>query len=106
MHPKTTQNVMGLLSPSGILSLTIVESQQDLKNYVKWIMDEKIVYANNTKALSHILYAISTDEYQKLMIIKVAKDAWEILCLHHEGTSNVKNSKYQSLIIKFKGMIL
>lgn len=46
--------------------------------------------------------AVSPEEFKRISLCEIAKEAWEILEVTHEGTKIVKNSKLQMLTSKFE----
>ena len=61
------------------------------------------VLANvNSKAINAIFCGVSTDEFQKILHVEIAKEAWMILETTFEGTKKVKDMKLQMLTTKFE----
>ena len=47
-------------------------------------------------------YGVSTDEFHKILHVKIAKKAWTILETTYEGTKKVKDTKLQMLTTRFE----
>jgi hypothetical protein len=45
---------------------------------------------------------MSPEELKRISLCEIAKEAWEILEVTHEGTKEVKNFKLQMLTSKFE----
>ena len=75
-----------------------------LKPQVKWEKHENEASENNVIALYSIFNAISTDEFYMIAAFTLAKEAWDILQVIHEGTNVVKVSKFHMLIAKFESI--
>ncbi|KAG2708636.1 hypothetical protein I3760_05G201700 [Carya illinoinensis] len=59
-------------------------------------MKEEITNCNwNSKGLNAIFMAVSLEEFKRISMYEIAKEAWDILEVTHEGTKIVKNSKLQ-----------
>ena len=69
-----------------------------------WSTTEKEHHHANARALNAINSGISPEEFKSIMTCETAKEAWDILELAHEGTSQVKNSKLQMLTSQFERM--
>ncbi|KAG2667762.1 hypothetical protein I3760_15G130800 [Carya illinoinensis] len=64
---------------------------------------EEITNCNwNSKGLNAIFMAVSPEEFKRISMCEIAKEAWDILEVTHEGTKIVKNSKLQLLTSKFE----
>lgn len=49
----------------------------------------------NFRALTTIASSLTPDEFRRITHLKMAKEAWKLLSVTHEGTSTVKMSKLQ-----------
>ena len=56
----------------------------------------------NSKALNTIFCGVSPNEFHRISLITVAKEAWKILETTYEGTKKVKDTKLQMLTTRFK----
>jgi hypothetical protein len=70
---------------------------------LSWSKDDKAASIRNDRALNALFLAVtSTDEFTRISLCDIAKEAWRILEITHEGTDIVKFSKLQMLISKFE----
>lgn len=60
----------------------------------------------NSKELNAILLPVSPDEFKRISLSEVTKEAWKILEVTHKGTKIDKNSKLQMLTSKFEEIML
>ncbi|KAG2674458.1 hypothetical protein I3760_13G136600 [Carya illinoinensis] len=67
-----------------------------------WTKDEINNCNLNSKGLNAIFMAVSSEEFKRISMCEIAKEAWDILEVTHEGTRIVKNSKLQMLTSKFE----
>ncbi|KAG2720351.1 hypothetical protein I3760_02G031800 [Carya illinoinensis] len=67
-----------------------------------WTKDEINNFNLNSKGLNAIFMAVSSEEFKRISMCEIAKEAWDILDVTHEGTIIVKNSKLQMLTSKFE----
>ena len=56
----------------------------------------------NSRALNAIFSAVTNEEFKKISMIEIAKEAWTIFRTTYEGTKAVKDSKLQRLTTRFK----
>ena len=56
----------------------------------------------NSKVLNAIFYGVSSDEFDRISYVTIAKEAWQILETTYEGTKKVKDTKLQMLTTRFK----
>jgi len=56
----------------------------------------------NLKAKNIITYALGMDEYFRVSNCKNAKEIWDTLQVTHEGTTNVKRSRINTLTHEYK----
>ena len=65
--------------------------------------DAKIKAANfNSRALIALFNVVTNEEFKKISLTEIAKEAWTILQTTYEGTKVVKNSKLERLTMSFK----
>lgn len=70
----------------------------------EWTKDEKSACIVNDKAMNAIFMALSPNEFSQISQCKIAKRAWVILEITHEGTKTVKSSKLQNF--KFEEIMM
>ena len=58
----------------------------------------------NSRALNVIFNGVDKNMFRMVKQCNVAKDAWEILKISHEGTIKIKSSKIQLLTTKFESL--
>ena len=58
----------------------------------------------NSKAMNAIFNAVSMEEFKRILNVKVAHTAWNILQNVHEGIKAVKINKLQQLTSKFESI--
>ena len=73
-----------------------------LKPEEDWTKEEDELALGNSKALNALFNGVDKNIFRLINTCTVAKDAWEILKITHEGTSKVKMSRLQLLATKFK----
>ena len=56
----------------------------------------------NSRALNTLFSAVTNEEFKKISSIETAKEAWTILQKTYEGTTAVKDSKFQRLTTSFE----
>ena len=56
----------------------------------------------NSKAINTILCGVSTDEFHRILHVKIAKEVWTILETTYEGTKKVKDTRLQMLTTRFE----
>ena len=65
--------------------------------------DAKIKAANfNSRALNALFSAVTNEEFKKISLTEIAKEAWTILQTTYEGTKVVKDSKLRRLTTSFE----
>ena len=67
-------------------------------------MEEDKLANNNSKALNAIFNGVDANQFKLISICEMAKDAWEILQMAHEGTIAVRLSKLQILTTRFENL--
>ncbi|KAK0593982.1 hypothetical protein LWI29_034057 [Acer saccharum] len=76
--------------------------QDVLKPKAQWNAQEFDASKWNRKALHAILCAMDENQYKLIQNTRIAKEAWDILEIAHEGTEVVKDSKLQVLQTQFE----
>ncbi|KAK0600965.1 hypothetical protein LWI29_020007 [Acer saccharum] len=76
--------------------------EEVLKPKAQWSPGEFIDSMWNNKAIHAIRCAVSENQYKLIQITRIAKEAWDILEVAHEGTEVVKDSKLQVLQTRFE----
>ena len=56
----------------------------------------------NRKVLNAIFYGVSSDEFDKISYVTIAKEAWQILETTYKVTKKMKDTKFQILTTCFK----
>ncbi|GAU49443.1 hypothetical protein TSUD_407350 [Trifolium subterraneum] len=72
------------------------------KPQVEWSTQEADRVLLNTKAKLFIKSALCREEYDRIMECKIAKEIWETLQTHHEGTNSVKETRIDIGVRKFE----
>ncbi|KAK0593630.1 hypothetical protein LWI29_013343 [Acer saccharum] len=73
-----------------------------LKPKAQWNAQEFDASKWNRKAMHAILCAMDENQYKLIQNTRIAKEAWDILEIAHEGTEVVKDSKLQVLQTQFE----
>lgn len=73
--------------------------ERSKKNYTT---EEKSVYNAMYKVLNAIICANSQEEFKRINTFQVAKEAWDLLEVTHEGTRTMKRSKFHMLTTRFE----
>ncbi|KAK2388682.1 gag-protease polyprotein [Trifolium repens] len=81
-----------------------VVDREELKPKEDWTPAEDTLALGNNKALNALFIGVDKNMFRLIMKCTVAKDAWEILKITHEGTSKVKSSRLQLLNSKFENL--
>ena len=68
----------------------------------KWDKAALTLENANSKAINTILCGVSTDEFHRILHVKIAKEVWTILETTYEGTKKVKDTKLQMLTTRFE----
>ena len=68
----------------------------------QWDEEEKKVVQYNLKTKNIITSALGMDEYFRVSNCKRAKDMWDILQVTHEGTTDVKRSRINTLTHEYE----
>ena len=75
---------------------------QVIKPKADWTNAEFEISKWNRKAWHALLCAVDENQYKLIQNTKIAKEAWDILEVAHEGTDVVKDSKLQVLQTQFE----
>ena len=67
-----------------------------------WTEEERRLVQYNLKAKNIITSALGIDEYFRVSNCKSAKDMWDTLQVTHEGTTNVKRSRINTLTREYE----
>ena len=73
------------------------DNEDKLKKTTEWSKEELDKAEWNFKALYAIFNGVNANEFRRISTCESAKEAWDILCVTHEGTNAVKLSKSQKL---------
>ena len=65
---------------------------------------EDALSTQNSSALNVIFNVVDPSQFQMISTAEVAKEAWDILRVHFEGTNAVRESKLEILITKFENL--
>ena len=74
------------------------------KPLAKWTKHEKEMSKYNAKALCGIFTSVKKKQFDLIQGCKNAKEAWDILQLHFEGTEKVKSSRIDFFKSKFENL--
>ena len=80
----------------------VVDNHEVLKPRAEWTDDDKKKVQHNAKAKNIITSALGYDEYFRISNCKTAKEMWDALQVTHEGTSEVKRSRINTLIHEYE----
>jgi len=64
-----------------------------VKDKSAWLIDDKAQILLNSKARLFLSCALTMEESERVDEYKNAKEVWETLRVHHEGTSHVKETR-------------
>ena len=65
--------------------------------------DANIKAANfNSRTLNALFNVVTNEEFKKISLTEIAKEAWTILQTTYEGTKAVKDSKLERLTMSFE----
>ncbi|CAM8892780.1 unnamed protein product [Rhodiola kirilowii] len=70
----------------------------------KWIEIQKSVEAANSKAMNAIFSGVDGKNFKMISTCEIAKKAWDILQMVHEGTTKVKISRMEMVTSKFANL--
>src|ERR1044072_1379287 len=73
-----------------------------LKKEADWTPEEDAEALANSKALNAIFNGVDKNMFKLVKTCTVAKEAWEILMIAHEGTSRARMSILQMLTTQFE----
>ncbi|XP_059669264.1 uncharacterized protein LOC132314412 [Cornus florida] len=74
------------------------------KEESEWTQAENNAQEGNTKALFSLFKSVVQSMLARIAHCKIAKEAWDILQLTHEGTDEVKSSKIEMLVFQFENL--
>jgi len=80
----------------------IVDGVHVAKPKGEWSEQEKRRVALNDKAIHVLFCALSRNEYNKVCMKSTTKEIWDALVVTHEGKSQVKGNKMDSLIYQYE----
>ncbi|XP_058784171.1 uncharacterized protein LOC131658941 [Vicia villosa] len=72
------------------------------KPHVSWNTEEKNQVLLNSKAQFILSCALSREEYDRIEECDTAKEIWDKLKIHHEGTSHVKEERIDTGVRNFE----
>lgn len=72
------------------------------KPQAEWSKDENDKVLLNSKAQLFLTCALSREEYDRIEECTTAKEIWDALKVHHEGTSHVKEERIDMGVKKFE----
>jgi hypothetical protein len=78
------------------------EGETKVKPRSTWTREEKQRYTLNSKAMNALYCALGPEEYNRISILKTAKEIWETLEITYEGNNQVKDSKISTLVHKYE----
>jgi len=73
-----------------------------IKEKSAWSTDEKTQVLLNSKARLFLSSALTMEESERVNECKNAKEVWDTLRVHHEGTSHVKETRIDIGVRKFE----
>jgi len=76
----------------------------NMKPEEEWSKEEDELALENSKALNALFHGAEKNMFRLIKQCTVAKNAWEILKIAHEGTSKVKSVKLQLLTTIFENL--
>lgn len=74
----------------------------NVKSQEEWSEEEGKRMLLNFKAKLFLTMALSWEEYDRIQECKNAKEIWDTLKIHHEGTSHVKETRIDIGVRKFE----
>ena len=80
------------------------EGNVTLKPDSEWSKDEEKLANNNWKALNAIFTGVDANQFKLISNCLSAKEAWDILETHYEGTPAVRQSKLRMLTTRFENL--
>ncbi|RVX16170.1 hypothetical protein CK203_014391 [Vitis vinifera] len=90
--------------PQFLISVSLEKGRSTnvIKPKLEWDRGDNEASENNARSIYSIFNAIGTNEFHRIATCTLAKEAWDILQVTHEGTNVVKVSKLQMLTSKFE----
>ncbi|KAL2498180.1 Uncharacterized protein Adt_23730 [Abeliophyllum distichum] len=84
---------------------SIIENNIEIeKPCEQWVIADFNNASRNSKALNAIFCFVDANQFRLISYCRIAKEAWEILQIAHEGTSKVKSCKLQMLTTEFENL--
>ena len=80
----------------------IVNGALVVKERGEWTNNDKIKVQHNLRAKNIITSALSPDEFFRISNCKTAQEMWDNLQVTHEGTSEVKRARTNTLIREYE----
>ncbi|KAL1218318.1 hypothetical protein V5N11_022863 [Cardamine amara subsp. amara] len=87
-------------------TITDAEGKEIPKPKKSWSAKEKLEAKFNAKALSAIFTSLPMNQFTKVQGCKSAKEAWDILQVSFEGTSNVKRTRTDMFKSEFENLTM
>ncbi|XP_024028691.1 uncharacterized protein LOC112093781 [Morus notabilis] len=78
--------------------------EEAMKPEEKWSTEEDRLANSNSRALNAIFNEVDANQFKLISTCEMAKEAWEILQMAHEGTTAVRLSKLQILTTRFENL--
>ena len=88
---------VGPYVPTMVAGNTTIEKPRE-----EWSEEERRLVQYNLKAKNIITSALGMDEYFRVSNCKSAKDMWDTLQVTHEGTTDVKRSRINTLTHEYE----
>jgi len=88
---------IGPYIPTMVAGNTTIEKPRE-----EWSEEENRLVQYNLKAKNIITSALGMDEYFRVSNCKSAKDMWDTLKVTHEGTTDVKRSRINTLTHEYE----
>jgi len=82
--------------------LVLTTKERAMKEKSAWSTDEKAQVWLNFKARLFLSCVLTMEESQRVDECKNAKEVWDALRVHHEGTSHVKETRIDIGVRKFE----
>jgi len=84
------------------MTTTTTTTPSVVKPQAKWSKEEYEKVLLNSKAQLFLTCALSREEYDRVEECTTAKEIWEALKTHHEGTGHVKEERIDMGVKKFE----
>ncbi|XP_073220723.1 uncharacterized protein [Cicer arietinum] len=76
-----------------VIRINNADATSDEKPQAQWTVDENAKVLINSKAHLFLTCALCREEYDRVEECKNAKELWDTLRIHHEGSSHVKEAR-------------